>query len=460
MPTQKPERTIREAARSVLDTAHEAYVAMDAGGFITDWNPEAESTFGWTRAEAVGRVLADTIIPERYRDGHLNGLKHFLETGEGPVLDQRLELEGLHRDGREFPIEITISAVGAGAAHEFHAFLHDISERKRRERYVEAQHATTRVLAEAETVDAAVPCLLEAVGASMDWEFGAYWAVTDGRLECRDTWTSPGVALGSFGAETARMEFEAGIGLPGRVLETKRPTFIEHVARDANFPRAQAAEAAGLETAVGLPLLAGSDVRGILEFYSREARTPEPELIEMMGTLTAQIARFFSILSDRERLLGRLEQLALTDELTGLPNRRAWDQGLRRELARASRQEDPVCVALLDLDNFKSFNDERGHQAGDAALRQTADSWSARLRATDLLARYGGEEFALAFPAWPLGKAVAVVERLRTATPAGLTCSAGIAAWDGETPEELVGRADRALYEAKRGGRNRTVVAS
>src|SRR5687768_992249 len=119
--------------RSILDAAHEAYVAMDAGGFIVDWNPEAERTFGWSREEAVGRVLADTIIPERYREAHLKGLERFIETGEGPVLGRRLELEGIHRDGREFPVELTISAEQVGERQLFNAFLHDISERKHAE---------------------------------------------------------------------------------------------------------------------------------------------------------------------------------------------------------------------------------------------------------------------------------------------------------------------------------------
>ncbi|MBA3329138.1 MAG: PAS domain S-box protein, partial [Solirubrobacterales bacterium] len=78
--------------RSVLDRAHEAFVAMDAGGFVIDWNRQAERTFGWTREEAVGRVLAHLIIPERDRAAHLQGLEHYNETGEGPILDQRHEL--------------------------------------------------------------------------------------------------------------------------------------------------------------------------------------------------------------------------------------------------------------------------------------------------------------------------------------------------------------------------------
>jgi diguanylate cyclase (GGDEF)-like protein len=114
---------------------------------------------------------------------------------------------------------------------------------------------------------------------------------------------------------------------------------------------------------------------------------------------------------------------------------------------------------MLDLDHFKAYNDEFGHQAGDRLLKQAAAAWNAQLRASDTLARYGGEEFALALPACPLEEALIVVERLRAVTPGGQTCSAGVVCWDGaEPPADLVGRADAALYEAKNAGRDRTIV--
>jgi diguanylate cyclase len=157
----------------------------------------------------------------------------------------------------------------------------------------------------------------------------------------------------------------------------------------------------------------------------------------------------------------RLEHMALTDQVTGLPNRRAWEQALTRELAQAARDAHPVCVAVLDPDGFKRYNDAEGHQAGDALLRTTADGWVAQLRGGDFIARYGGDEFAALIPAWPLEISVTIVERLRDACPATLTCSAGVACWDGhESGAELFGRADAALYAAKQRGRDRTVAAS
>ena len=115
---------------------------------------------------------------------------------------------------------------------------------------------------------------------------------------------------------------------------------------------------------------------------------------------------------------------------------------------------------MLDLDHFKRFNDERGHQAGDRLLKRAAACWRGELRATDVLVRYGGEEFGVILPASQLEDAAMVLERLRESTPGQQSVSAGVACWDGqETPDQLVGRADAALYAAKAAGRDRLMAA-
>ena len=121
-----------ERTRRILETAGDAFVTIDAGGRITAWNRQAEATFGWPAAEAVGRSLAETIVPERFREDHERGIARFLATGQATILRKRLELAALHRDGREVPIELTIwpgPAADGGSGHEFNAFLHDITER-------------------------------------------------------------------------------------------------------------------------------------------------------------------------------------------------------------------------------------------------------------------------------------------------------------------------------------------
>jgi PAS domain S-box-containing protein len=131
-----------EQAGSILDTAQSAFISMDEEGRITYWNVRAEETFGIARDEAVGLVLADTIIPERMREAHREGLRRFIETGEGPVLNRRVELSALRSDGGEFPVEVTISALAENGAWSFHAFVTDISERH------DAEHERQRLLEE------------------------------------------------------------------------------------------------------------------------------------------------------------------------------------------------------------------------------------------------------------------------------------------------------------------------
>ncbi|MEK6277087.1 MAG: PAS domain S-box protein [Actinomycetota bacterium] len=288
-------------ARSILDTAHEAFVSMDAGGFITDWNRQAEVTLGWTRDEAVGRVLADTIIPERFRTDHWDGLQKFLETGAGPVLGKRLELVAIHREGHEIPIEITISALHDGARHSFHAFLHDISARKRNERYLAAQHAVANALAEADSVAEAAPKLLAALGESLGWETGGWWEVDEDAqvLRCRDLWCAPDIDAAAFLELSRTTAFERGVGLPGRVWASGEAASVADVLQDSNFPRADAAAKAGLHAAICLPVLRRDEVRGAIEFFTRESSHRPEELVELMESLSNQIGRFFTVLEER-----------------------------------------------------------------------------------------------------------------------------------------------------------------
>jgi diguanylate cyclase (GGDEF)-like protein len=158
--------------------------------------------------------------------------------------------------------------------------------------------------------------------------------------------------------------------------------------------------------------------------------------------------------------MGRLERVARTDDLTGLLNRRAWSEELPRELSLAARAGLPLTMLMLDLDNFKAYNDSHGHLSGDRLLKQFAGAWTARLRETDLLARYGGEEFTVVLPGCGLAEGLALADTLREVRPEAQTCSVGVAAWNGmETADELIDRADKALYEAKRLGRDRSETA-
>ena len=164
--------------------------------------------------------------------------------------------------------------------------------------------------------------------------------------------------------------------------------------------------------------------------------------------------------AQRQRMAA-LEAAAYTDVITGLPNRRAWEEAAPRYLASERKSEHPVSVAILDLDDFKLYNDEHGHQAGDGLLRRCGERWRNQLRTTDLVARYGGDEFGIIMAGCGLDDAQRLAERLITELPEALTASVGVATWDGsETIDQLVRRADVALYGAKDVGRNRVARAA
>lgn len=169
--------------------------------------------------------------------------------------------------------------------------------------------------------------------------------------------------------------------------------------------------------------------------------------------------------------LNKARDQAITDALTGLPNRRGFDFALNHEMARARRNKLPLCVVLFDLDHFKVVNDTHGHAAGDAVLCHVASLIKVKLRTTDIFARHGGEEFAAILPETHAEGGEIVVSRLldtikRTPAQVGsdaicVTASAGLTQWfPGESPEAFLERADQALYGAKRGGRDRVVCAA
>lgn len=448
-------------ARSILDTAHDAFVSIDAAGRIIDWNQAAERTFGYPRDEVLGRPLTDTIVPERYRQADRDGIQRFLRTGERTILNTRTELSAIHRNGDEFPIEITVRYDGDADAPTFHAFLHDISERRLSEQVLRAMQSVTSAMARADTPREALEALLARLGEDMGWDVGAFWALADdGELELTAGWTGGRVDASEFERLSRQLRLEPGAGLPGQTLESRELVWIDDYPSDPTMLRARAARMAGLRCAIGVPATREGDVVGVIEFLCAEPRGRDTSVIGALRTVGGHIGELLAVLEERHALLRRLESLALTDQLTGLPNRRAWEDTLDRELARAARDGLPVCVAVLDVDGFKRYNDDRGHLAGDALLHQAAEAWRSELRGGDVLARYGGDEFAALIPGRALDTAVVVLERLRRAAPAGCTCSAGVAMWDGaESATDLFGRADAALYVAKQSGRDQLAAA-
>lgn len=209
-------------------------------------------------------------------------------------------------------------------------------------------------------------------------------------------------------------------------------------------------------TVVWQPVVLEGRTIGLLALAYESGWQGDSESVLPIELLAAEA----TVAIQRHQLTEKLEQLATTDPLTNVDNRRGWQRVISTSISRAENLKQPLCLALLDLDRFKDFNDEHGHPAGDQLLEECARAWRALMRSDDHIARYGGDEFIITLPNTDLAQATEVIDRLRDAAPSGETCSAGIAAWiEGETEQELVKRADLALYSAKESGRNLTVVA-
>jgi len=238
-----------------------------------------------------------------------------------------------------------------------------------------------------------------------------------------------------------------------QAFHTSRRIFIPNAAQDNRVDQT-IVRSTGLVSIVYEPILRDGESVGVLAVGWDSHRV-------VIDAKTDAIMRFLAAEAgasiERADLLAQLEGLARSDPLTGLANRRSWNDAI----ASAMRDQTALCVAMIDLDHFKQYNDEYGHAAGDRLLKASAAAWRSHLRSDDVLARIGGEEFAVLLPRCSLTDAADVLERLRRATPSGVTASIGVAEiLPDEDPNDLLARADAALYEAKSAGRDRLLAAS
>ena len=295
-----------ERIRLIIETSLEAVVTMDAAGAITDWNPQAERVFGWTRHEALGRSLAETIVPARDRAAHRRGLQHFLATGTGPILNQRIEVTALHRSGREFPVELTISAAQLRSTVLFSGFVRDLTERKRAERRQAVQFAVARVLAETTTLSEGIVLLLEAIGVSTGWDLAELWHVdAEGQvLRWGGAWYAPGLEADEFEAISQEMTLAPGSDVPGRAWATEEPVWMTDALAGMHPTRASAAGPLGLRAALGFPVRGTTGVIALLTFFSRSPRPRDDDLDSVMDDISNRIGQFM----ERQRAQEALEQ--------------------------------------------------------------------------------------------------------------------------------------------------------
>jgi two-component system CheB/CheR fusion protein len=420
--------TLEALSRTFLDSALDCIITMDANGRVQEFNPASEQVFGFTRSEAVGKELAELIIPPRLRERHRQGLARYLQTGEGPLIGKLIEIEALRRDGSEIVVALAINATQVNGSPIFTAYLRDITERKRTEetnrrlaaiiessgdaiiskdldeiitswnkeaerlfgysadevigkpitvlvpadrhneelgiierlrqgervlryetvylrkdgtalnvslavwpikdetgnvigaskiarditerirteRRRTTQYAVTNLLAASWTLAEVATELLEAMASSGDWAFAAIWTYDEaaGGLRCRNVWHEASERVKKFSDLSLVITLPEGQGLPGRVWNSKKPTWVYDVTRDPNFPRAPYAAAADLHGGFAFPLFFQGEIDGIMELFSHNVVEPDEDLLQMVEALGSQIGLFIA----RGRIVQELQR--------------------------------------------------------------------------------------------------------------------------------------------------------
>lgn len=267
-------------------------------------------------------------------------------------------------------------------------------------------------------------------------------------------------------ARIKRWKWKAG-GMTGRILDSKTPVIVPDISKD-QYPHNPAIIEEGVKSFMAIPLRAEGKIVGIIyvnDFKPRDYNEGQVSIVSLLATQAT-----FAI--ENIMLLEKTEMMAVTDELTKLHNHRYFVKSLNEELKRASRYKQNLSIIMIDVDSFKNYNDTHGHLKGNDVLKEIARILAGTVRDVDIVARYGGEEFSIILPQTDREKAAAMAERIRAMVegfsfykketqPGGkVTISMGIATFphDGKSSSDVVGRADEALYQAKREGKNRVCV--
>lgn len=421
--TQDLQRS-NELMTAVLHNALLAFICIDEQGVVLEWNPQAESTFGWKRHEAIGQELAEILIPPRLREAHRKGMQHMLLTGEAPVLGRRMELPAVHRLGHDIPCEVTINALPTTAGdlkRRYFAFLHDITTRKQAERALEDSERRLRTVADN------VPALIAYVDTDERYRF------------CNQTYD---IWLGVQSQQAIGRTVQDVLG--DAAYESRKP----------HLKRALLGEVTEVDVDVG----DGAQRRHIhLVYLPDVGPRGDVEGIYALGT----------DVTDSRMTQRHLLTLASTDSLTGLPNRRAFEEILARSISRQRRTGKPLALAFLDVDRFKAINDTHGHAIGDEVLQTLALRLTASVRASDTVARLAGDEFVILLEglnrtpeadmvAAKILSAMSAPFELSGEMALNVSTSVGIAYQAKPTlsASALIDAADGVLYEAKAAGRN------
>jgi two-component system, chemotaxis family, CheB/CheR fusion protein len=287
-------RRAEEANRrlaAIIESFGDAIISKNLNEVITSWNEEAERLFGYTADEIIGKPIT-TLVPSERHDEEL-GIIERLRRGERIV---RYDTIGRRKDGMLVDISLAVSPIKDESGHVVGAsrIARDITERVRNDRRRATQYMVASLLAGSWTLAEAGTQILEAVAASGDWAYAAIWVYDDvaGGLRCRNLWHEVSEPVKKFADLSRLITLAKGKGLPGRVWDSKKPTWVYDVTRDSNFPRAPYAAEADLHGGFAFPLFSRGEIDGVMELFSHKVVEPDEDLLQMVESLGSQIGLF------------------------------------------------------------------------------------------------------------------------------------------------------------------------
>jgi PAS domain S-box-containing protein len=262
----------------------------DFDGRILDANKAFLHIVGYDHQDLItGSIRWTDLTPPEWRDRDARLLQEHKVTGAL----QPFEKEYFRKDGSRVPVLIGVATFEEGGDQGV-AFVLDLTERKRAEERLRVQHRVAQILAQGATIEEVTPRMLRAIGECLGWDVGALWrADREAKaLRCVEFWHKASIEVPEFERLSRDFTFAPGLGLPGRVWSSLEPEYIPDVVTDENFPRHRIAEREGLHAAFGFPILLGGEALGVIEFFSREIRQPDQQLLNMLATIGSQIGQF------------------------------------------------------------------------------------------------------------------------------------------------------------------------